>query len=95
MQTATISLLALLLYSSTFVAVNCQGSCASCNCQLNNVQSLRLLVETVVNETMEARLPNAVNQTVASRFQNIQSQVNASIDERIEISQRDVPGKPF
>ena len=87
-----------LLVCCAFVVVNSQqspGSCSACNCQVNNVESLRLLVETVVNRSMDARLPAAVNQSVDNRFQSVQQQVNATIDEKIEDSQRDAPGKQW
>ena len=66
-----------------------QQSCNACNCQFNNVDVLRLLVENIVNQTLEARVSQALDTTL----QSVQRQVNATIDERITNSQRDVPGK--
>ena len=85
----------MLVSSSLFLLANSQqpqGSCSSCNCQLNNVESLQLLIESMVNQTLDARLPTAVNQTVDTRFRDVQQQINASIDERIVNSQSEVPG---
>ena len=73
----------LLLSCFTIISVHSQtGGCsASCgNCQLNNVESLRSLVQSVVN------------QTVTETFQSVHQQLNESIDDRIAISQRDTPG---
>ena len=84
MGITAVPILVLLLYTSTFA--NCQsspGSCSVCNCQLNNVESLRQLVETVVNETVDSKL------------QAVQRQVNASIDEKIDINQQYVPGNLY
>lgn len=48
-----------------------------CNCQLNNIESLQELVETVVNRTLDSKLLSD------------QGQVNASINKKIDISQQD------
>ena len=75
-----------------------QRSCAACNCQLNNVEILQLLVENIVNQSLDARVSDAVDQAVDTTLQSVrvfQQQVNATIDERIANSQRDVPGKVY
>ena len=59
------------------------------------VESLQLLVENIVNQSLDARFPAAVNQAVNTRFQSVQRQINASINERIINSQNDVPGKMY
>ena len=94
MKMRTVSFL-VLVSSSLLILVNSQqspGSCSTCNCQLNSVESLRVLVESIVNQSLDARVPTAVDQAVDTRFQSVQRQVNASIDERIVNSQNDVPG---
>ena len=98
MKTSMVSFLPVLVSCSVFMVVNSQqppGNCATCNCQLNSVESLRRLVENVVNQSLDARVPVAVNQAVDSTLQSVQQQVNATIDERIANSQRDVPGKVY
>ena len=69
-----------LLTCSVAVVLCRAGSCSECNCpslQLNNGESLRYLVQSIVNET----------------FQSVQQTVNATIDERIAQNQdADAPG---
>ena len=97
MKTGTLPLLFLLLSCSTLLVYSQPpASCSTCNCQLNNVASLRDLVESVVNQSLSARLPTAINQVVDSRLQDAERQVNASIDEKIRAasaSQSDIPGE--
>ena len=93
MKTSTLGLLFHLLSCSTVVVHSQTGSCSSCNCQVNNVESLRSLVQSLVNQSLNDRLPNAVNQAVNNRWQDVQQQVNASIDEKVINSQREIPGE--
>lgn len=77
------ALIFLQLLTCSVAVVLCRaGSCSECNCprlQLNNGESLRYLVQSVVNET----------------FQSVHQTLNASIDERITQNQdADVPGIP-
>ena len=69
-----------LLICSVAVVLCGAGSCPECNCpklQLNNGESLRYLVQSVMNET----------------FQSVQQTLNASIDERIAQNRdADAPG---
>ena len=77
----SVSLLLLSCYTPSVYTQADEGCSASCgNCQLNNVQSLRTLVQ------------NVVNQTLADTVEDIQQQLNDSIDEKIAFSQRDIPG---
>ena len=88
-------ILTILLLKSCYVAQSHQPeSCSSCNClqvQLNSIEKLQKLVESIVNNTL--------NKT----FQHIQQQINASIEEKVaslqlnSVEHRDInsPGKYF
>ena len=90
---ATISVLTILLLSCSTVSVYSQqpGSCSTCKCaqfQLNSVEILKGLVQSIVNETL--------NET----FESVQQQIDATIDEKIALNNMEhqdtnTPGEVF
>lgn len=46
-------------------------SCSACNCQVNNVGILKNLVESLVNRSLNYRLPAALNEAVDSLVRDI------------------------
>ena len=81
------------------ISVSCSqegtSSCSSqrCNCEVNNVDVLQILVESLVNKSLNERLTASVEETVENKFQAVQWHINDSIDEKIVDSQRETPGK--
>ena len=71
------------------------STCSSqrCNCEVNNGVVLRTLIEAMVNQSLNERLPASVEEAVEGKFQAVQQQLNDTIDEKFVDIQRDIPGK--
>ena len=70
------------------------STCSSqrCNCEVNNGVVLRTLIEAMVNQSLNERLPASVEEAVEGKFQAVQQQLNDTIDEKFVDIQRDIPG---
>ena len=87
-----------LYYISAVQVASCsqEGStCSSqrCNCEVNNGVILQTLIEAMVNQSLNERLPASVEEAVESKFQAVQQQLNDTIDKKIADIQQDIPGK--
>lgn len=79
-----------------FSYVQAQCSCSS-QCQVNGVDSggLQLLIETLVNKSLNERLQASVEEAVKTKLLDVdivKQQINDSIDEKIINSQHNTPG---
>ena len=87
-----------LYYISEVQVASCsqEGStCSSqrCNCEVNNGVVLQTLIESMVNQSLNERLPASVEEAVEGKFQAVQQQLNDTIDEKIADIQQNIPGK--
>ena len=87
----------MVLYVSEVQVASCsqEGStCSSqrCNCEVNNGVVLQTLIESMVNQSLNKRLPASVEE---GKFRAVQRKINDTIDEKFVDIQRDIPGKEY
>ena len=90
----------MVLYISEVQVTSCsqEGStCSSqrCNCEVNNGVVLQTLIESMVNQSLNKRLPASVEEAVEGKFQAVQRKINDTIDEKFVDIQQDIPGKEY
>ena len=66
-----ISLVAVTLLYKPAEAQTCPGGTGSCNCQLNNVESLRALIQSEVQAEVETEVETEVAASLASTPGNV------------------------
>ena len=93
-------LVMVLCISEVQIVCSQECSCSSQRCSLshdiievsvNNGDILHTIIESMVNQSLNERLPASVEE----HFQAVQQKINDTIDEKIVDSHRDTPGKEF
>ena len=96
-------LVMVLCISEVQIACSQERSCSSQRCsfshdvevnvKVDNGDILQIIIESMVNQSLNERLPASVEEAVENKFQAVQQEINDTIDEKIVDSHRDTPGK--
>ena len=98
------SLVLVMVLCISEVQIACSQESCSCSDQrcsfshdvkvnVNNGDILQTIIESIVNQSLNERLPVSMEEAIENKFQAVQRQINDTIDEKIVDSQRDTPGK--